>query len=134
MMNNTLLGITAISLYVAATLFLAMKLRAKAGLTPLFPQLLLTGPALLCHALLLGQLLFQSDGINLGFFNSLSLLAWLSLLLGLTVSFKQSIQYIALVFMPINIITIVLVLALPSAGHTIHAPSALLQLHIMLSI
>lgn len=133
-MNNTLLGITAISLYLAATLFLAMRLRRKTEPAPMFSQLLLTGLALLFHGLLLSQLLFQKDGINLGFFNSLTLLAWLSLLVGLTVSLKESIQHIALVFMPINIITIVPVLALPPIGHTIHAPSILLQLHILLSI
>lgn len=132
-MNNTFLGITAVSLYLAATLFLAMRLRKKAEPAPA-SQLPLTGLALLFHGLLLSQLLFQPDGINLGFFNSLTLLAWLSLLVGLTVSLKESIQHIALVFMPINIITIVLVLAWPQAGHTIHAPSLLLQLHIMLSI
>jgi ABC-type uncharacterized transport system permease subunit len=133
-MNNTFLGITAISLYLAATLFLAGRLRKKAESFQLFPQLLLTGLALLFHALLLSQLLFQPNGINLGFFNSLTLLAWLSLLIGLTISLRESIQHIALVLMPINIITIVLVLVSPPVGHTIHAPSVLLQLHILLSI
>ncbi|HEX5055376.1 MAG TPA: hypothetical protein VFX02_02655, partial [Gammaproteobacteria bacterium] len=116
-MNNTLLGITAISLYVAATLFLAGRFRKKTGSFPLFPQLLLTGLALLFHVFLLSQLLFQPDGINLGFFNSLTLLAWLSLLIGLTISLRESIQHIALVLMPINIITIALALVSPPVGH-----------------
>jgi ABC-type uncharacterized transport system permease subunit len=134
MMNNTFLGIAAISLYLAATLFLAMRLRSKAEPPPMLSGPALTGLALLFHGLLLGRLLFQPDGINLGFFNSLTLLAWLCLLVGLTVSLKQSIQHIGLAIIPVNIITIVLALAVPPAGHTIHAPSILLQLHILLSI
>jgi ABC-type uncharacterized transport system permease subunit len=133
-MSNSLLGILAISLYVAATLVLAMRLTHKRESVSTSLQLPLPALALLFHTLLLGQLLFQPHGINLGFFHSLALLAWLSLIVGLTVSIKESIQHIALVLMPINIITIILVLASPSDGHTIHAPSTLLQLHIMLSI
>lgn len=134
-MNNTLLGITAISLYIAATLLLTTRLTGKkAESGSASSPLLLAGLALLFHTLLLGQLLFQEHGINLGFFNSLALFTWLSLILGLTVSIRESIQHIALALMPINIITIILVLVSPSAGHTIHAPSTMLQLHIMMSI
>ncbi len=134
-MNNTFLGITAVSLYVAATLLLAMRLtRKKTKSGPVPPQFLPIGLALLFHAMLLAQLLFQEHGINLGFFNSLTLFTWLCLIIGLTVSIKESIQHITLVLMPFNIVTIILVLVSASTGHTIHAPSTLLQLHIMLSI
>jgi ABC-type uncharacterized transport system permease subunit len=135
-MNNTLLGIIAAFLYAAATLLLTMRFRrVKSNETAsISSQLVLIGLALLFHAALLMRLLFHTDGINLGFFNSLTLFAWLCLIVGLTVSIKQSIQHIALALMPFNIITIILALALTPADHIIHAPSTLLQIHIMLSI
>jgi ABC-type uncharacterized transport system permease subunit len=134
-MNNTLLGIMAVSLYVAATILLAARLTRKgAESSPVASQFLLIGLALLFHTVLLSQLLLQPQGIHLGFFHSLALLAWLSLIVGLTVSIKESIQHITLVLMPLNIITITLALVSPSTGHTVHAPATLLQLHIMLSI
>jgi ABC-type uncharacterized transport system permease subunit len=135
-MNNTLLGIIAASLYAAATLFLTMRLkRIKSNESASISlQLPLIGSALFFHAVLLTRLLFHTDGINLGFFNSLTLFAWLCLIVGLAVSIRQSIQHIALALMPINVITIILALASPPVGHTIHAPSTLLQIHIMLSI
>jgi ABC-type uncharacterized transport system permease subunit len=135
-MNNTLLGIIAAFLYAAATLLLTMRLkRVKSNESAsISSPLPLIGLALLFHAALLIRLLFHADGINLGFFNSLTLFAWLCLIVGLTISIKESIQHIALALMPINIIAIVMALASPTVSHTIHAPSTLLQIHIMLSI
>lgn len=89
--------------------------------------------ALLLHALLLGSLLPVPQGIDLSFFNSLTLFAWVIALVGLLVGTRNRLEFIELIIFPVCIVSIVLALTFPEpvrpAGLTL-----LLDIHILLSI
>jgi ABC-type uncharacterized transport system permease subunit len=134
-MNSIFLGIATASFYALSTVLLAVRLpqadvskRASA-----IPQLSTVGIGLLLHGLLLAQLVFRADGINLGFFNSLTLFAWLIVITGMMVS-NKIVTYILLIMLPVNIITIILALVFPHEGRNIASPSIMLDIHIAISV
>jgi len=92
---NIFLSISAIILYIAAAI---SRIASKHIL------LLLGGLAVSLHALLLYQNIVTSSGLNLGFFNAISLMAWMiGLLLLLS---RQPVENLAVVLFPIAALAI----------------------------
>jgi ABC-type uncharacterized transport system permease subunit len=133
--NSIFLGIATASFYALSTVLLALRLRQADTdkTTSVALQLSPAAVGLALHAGLLAQLIFQPGGINLGFFNSLTLFAWLIVITGMIVSIKM-VTYILLIMLPVNIVTIILALAFPHAGHNIASPSIILDVHITISV
>ncbi len=92
---NIFLSISAIILYIAAAI---SRIASKHIL------LLLGGLAVSLHALLLYQNMVTSSGLNLGFFNAISLMTWMiGLLLLLS---RQPVENLAVVLFPIAALAI----------------------------
>lgn len=139
-MMQTLTGIIALVLYSASGLLLARRLfqdRTKpektGGLSKV--QILAIGLiAVAFHTITLYHTLFVAGGLNLGFFNALSLITWLISLLVLLAAFSNPIESLGVFLLPLASIAISLAMIFPST-HTLPGTQALeLKLHIMMSV
>jgi len=94
---NIFLSISAIILYIAAAI-------SRIAVSSKHILLLLGGLAVCLHALLLYQNIVTSSGLNLGFFNAISLMTWMiGVLLLLS---RQPVENLAVVLFPIAALAI----------------------------
>jgi ABC-type uncharacterized transport system permease subunit len=133
-------GITAFVLYCLSSLLLARRLfhdRTKSekvgGLSKL--HIILIGlVAVAFHTVTLYHTLFVAGGLNLGFFNAMSLISWLIALLVLLAALSNPVESLGVFLLPLASIAISLEMIFPSA-HTLPGVQALeLKLHIMMSV
>lgn len=96
--------------------------------------LILGAIALLIHALVLYQLIHTGSGLNLGFFNALSLVAWMIVLFVLIGAINNPLENLTIVLYPLAAITLLLQVFLPSSRIIPEDTPAGLQAHILLSI
>lgn len=90
--------------------------------------------AVVLHAITLYNNLFIPEGLNLGFFNAISLIAWLMALLLLLASFTNPVESLGVFLLPMTGIAVALEMIFPG-HHTIMASQAMeLKLHILMSI
>lgn len=90
--------------------------------------------AVVLHAITLYNNLFIPEGLNLGFFNAISLIAWLMALLLLLAAFSNPVESLGVFLLPMTGIAVALEMMFP-AQHTIMASQAMeLKLHILMSI
>jgi ABC-type uncharacterized transport system permease subunit len=68
----------------------------------------------LLHTLVLYYWIVTSDGLNLGFFNATSLVAWLIALLLLLSSFTRPVENLGIVLLPVAAVTVLLEILFPS--------------------
>ncbi len=136
MLNSALIGAAAAVLYLISSIVLGVRL-ARGGAeiprdktTPLGLGL----GALVLHGILLYQIVMTSAGVNLGFFNSFSLVAWLIALLLLLTALGKPVENLGILILPLAGLTVVLVLLFPS--NRILSPSTPigLETHIVTSI
>lgn len=115
-MNAVTLSVTAVLLYVLSAALLGKRLAGLASGHPLPRPLPLAAglAAAAVHAVLLRQGLWLGDGVNLGFFSSLSLLAWLIVTGLLLASLVRPLESLALVFLPLAAVTVILSAAFPT--------------------
>jgi len=115
-MSVVALSLSAALVYLVATVRLALPpmlgrprdARAK-------PQALALGAlAALLHALVLYQVVLTPAGLNLGFFNALSLIAWVIAVIILVASLGKPLENLALLGLPLTAATLVLALLFPS--------------------
>lgn len=135
MSHIAILGGTAVLLYATAGLLLTLRL-AKTSLAHPWPKslpLAIAGGAALLHALVLYQHMVLPEGLNLGFFNALSLVAWLAAVVVLLSSFVGPVENLGIVVLPITALAAALGLLLPSQRLIAHAEPAL-ETHILLSV
>lgn len=134
-MNQILLAIASGMFYFLATLLLALRFNQNRPENQVTKSHLFSAAvALLLHALLLGSLLPAPQGINLSFFNSLTLFAWVIALVGIIVGVRNRLEFIELIVFPVCIVSMILALAFPvPATHPVDF-SLLLDIHILLSI
>lgn len=126
---------------VAGALYLFAAERFMRGLVstdrPTVPQkyrnLLLGGIALLIHALILYQFIHTADGLNLGFFHSLSLIAWLIALFVVIGALRGPLENLTIILFPIAAVSLLLQLTLPSS-RILEDATVGLQAHILLSL
>lgn len=96
-------------------------------------NLLLGGGALLIHALVLYQFIHTPAGLDLGFFHSLSLIAWLIALFIVIGALRSPLENLTIILFPIAAISLLLQVFLPGS-RILPDATAGLQAHILLSI
>ena len=134
----TILPVTAILLYLGASALLATQLR-QGGRDPAVPVVgrsgLLTGWALavVFHGLTIYGDAFTATGIDMGFFNALSLAAWLIALLLLLASLRHPLELLGIILLPFAGLALALELAFTGPGAPTTLPPGL-QIHILLSL
>ncbi|GAB4353797.1 MAG: inner membrane protein YpjD [Gammaproteobacteria bacterium] len=115
-MTTLLSGGAAVLLYLLSSALLALRLsRGSAGRQQSKTAPLVIGlAALALHGVVLYQATISAEGINLGLFNAVSLVAWLIVLLLLISSFSQPIENLGILVQPIAALTILLEFAYPT--------------------
>lgn len=134
-MNSLIVALIAVVLYLASGTLLAVRL-ARAGSAALSKSgiIALGLGAVILHAALLYQDLLIQNGINLGFFNAGSLIAWLVAALLLLAAVRMPVENLGIVLLPAAAIAIVLEL-LFAERHVVRTPDAWqLDLHILISV
>ncbi len=106
-MNTFVLSLSAIILYIAAAVSRFYRI-GNLALSPKHILLLLGALAISLHALVLYQDMVTPSGLNLGFFNAASLIAWVIALLLLLTLLRQPVENLAIVLFPIAALTIAL--------------------------
>ncbi len=130
-------GYIAIISYLITTLWIGVsifKLNESPFLTRKLPTLGLGACALLLHALALYQNTVTASGVSLGFYNALSLISWVVVLLVLLVSSIKPADNLSIIFLPAAALALLLELVMP---HTYILPEKFsigLRLHILLSV
>jgi len=90
--------------------------------------------AVALHAILLYHTLFESGGLNMGFFNAGSLILWLIALTILLGSFANPVENLGIVLLPLAGLAIFLEMVFP-VEHTLQPGHAMeLKIHILMSI
>ncbi|WP_295888920.1 inner membrane protein YpjD [uncultured Thiohalocapsa sp.] len=89
---------------------------------------------LLLHTWLLYQAIFSHAGLNLAFFNALSLASWTVVASLLISSLSKPIENLGLVILPLAAITVLLDLIYPGVGFMSEDASWILKLHVLLSM
>lgn len=134
-MHNLTVGLSAALLYVVTGALIGLRLsRGNAAAT--WPKSWLLGlgiVAMALHALLLYQQIIIPGGMNLGFFNALSLASWLGALVVLLAAVVQPVENLGIVVLPVAATAVVLAVAFPSSLIISDAHLAL-EAHILLSI
>ena len=135
-MSNPLLAIPAILFYLASGLFatlrlfgggLARKCSRRVGI-----HLGLAGAVL--HGAVLYQSIFASGGMNLGFFNAASLVAWTIVVLLMLSALSKPVENLGIILLPLAAVTIALELTYPSAHFLAPDSPWGLRVHILISI
>jgi ABC-type uncharacterized transport system permease subunit len=135
MLSVTIGGLAAL-LYLATGGLLGVRLsRAGTGrlLGKTMPLAIGLGAAVL-HAIVLAQAVFWPEGINLGFFNSLSLTGWLIAVILLVAALARPVENLGIILLPFSAATVILALAFPSDRILADAGHWQLELHIVVSI
>lgn len=90
--------------------------------------------ALILHAIILYQFIHTGEGLNLGFFNTLSLVTWLILLFVLVGALRSPLENLTVVLYPLAAVSLLLQIALPSSRILPATTPTGLEAHVLLSI
>ncbi len=130
------LSLVAVALYLASGGLLAARLSKGGGVATLdSPKTMLLSlglVAVLLHGIVLYYFLVTEDGLNLGFYNAISLLLWFIALLLLLVSLKSPVENIGIALLPLAAVSLLLEAFLPS-DHVVGTDMGL-GLHILTSL
>ncbi len=136
-MSSNLPGFLSALLYVAAAVALGTRLVASDRVTLDAPKILSAGLVLLAvclHGLVLYQGMVTEGGLNFGFFNALSLVTWVIVVLLLLAAVGQPVENLGLLVLPMAAIAVVLALSYPSDRMLPEDASFGLKVHILLAI
>ncbi len=134
---------TVVLVAIALVFYAAAAQRVAAGLFRAEPpaagglkaQLLALGAvALAFHTVVLYQGLVTAAGVNMGFFNALSLVTWVIVLLLLVSLPVKPLQNLGILAMPMAAVALVLSVTFPSEHYLPHDAGFGLELHIILAI
>ena len=134
-MNTVISGFAAL-LYLLAGGWLTMRLARAGGGGP-WPKggpLTLGWGAVLLHAMILAQTVFQPAGLNLGFFNALSFTAWLINVVLLAAAMVRPVENLGIIILPFGAITVVLGRLFPTERIVADPGQWPLELHILIAI
>lgn len=134
-MQNLTIGLTAILLYLVTGCLIGLRL-AKGNAAAEWPKSWLVGlgiAAIVLHSVLLHQQIVVPGGMNLGFFNALSLASWLVALVLVLAAMVQPVENLGIVVLPVAAAAIGLAVVFPS-DNIISDTHRALETHIMLSI
>ncbi|MEE8234491.1 MAG: cytochrome c biogenesis protein CcsA [Gammaproteobacteria bacterium] len=134
---NIALGIIAFLFYLAAAARLGMLILASddAPRQQAKIQAFTMGAiALILNGILLNNVIFVSEDLDLGFSNAWSLISWIIALVVLLVAIRRPVENFLVIFFPLAALGLLLILFFPS--HRILAETAAmgLKIHILLSI
>jgi ABC-type uncharacterized transport system permease subunit len=135
-MSLIIIGILAITLYLLTTGWLGYRFITIDNSPRLMDAKLfiLCIPALIFHGIVLYQSIFTDAGLNMGFYNALSLVSWaVTLVIILTTIIKPTIN-LAIIFLPVTAIALILEIAVPSQRIVSETGNFGLDIHIILSI
>jgi ABC-type uncharacterized transport system permease subunit len=134
-MNNASVSALAIVLYLIAAGLLSVRLtqRVNARLVKVLAVALGLG-AVALHGWVLGSNVLLPEGLNLGFFNALSLVAWLMALLLLAASILKPLESLGIGLLPLAALTLLLENVFPGRHIILQEGMRGLDLHILISI
>lgn len=134
-MNITYIAILAIILYSVTGVGLILRLSQRTQVMRSKNGLLATGlVAALLHAYVLYQNIFVVSGVNLGFFNALSLLGWLIAQLVLLVALFRPVENLGIAVLPLAAVSMILEATVPSTHLVSENVAAGIKAHIVISI
>jgi ABC-type uncharacterized transport system permease subunit len=131
-----LLGLPSIAVYLAAGALLWMRLLERPSVKdwPKSWVLLLGLVAVALHGWLQLAHLFTPQGVDIGFFNILSLVGWLVALLLLLSAFSRPVECLGVLVLPFTAVTLLLRLISSEHHYLAQHLSAGLEFHILVSI
>ncbi|MBK8182789.1 MAG: cytochrome c biogenesis protein CcsA [Candidatus Competibacteraceae bacterium] len=135
-MMNAVIGGLAALLYLLAGSWLGLRL-ARAGGGALWPRggaLVLGWGAVLLHAMILSRTVFESAGLNLGFFNALSFTGWLINVVLLAAAMLRPVENLGIIVLPVGALTLAVGLLFPSERIVADPGQWPLELHILIAI
>jgi len=135
-MNVTLIAFPAAVLYLLGGLSTGLRLfgAEHSWRPPRRLGLLLGFAGLLLHAMMLYQELFTTRGLNLSFFNAVSLAAWTVAGLLLVSALSKPIENLAILALPLAAITVLLDLRFPGSHLLGENSGWALRVHVLTSI
>ncbi|MGC1955758.1 MAG: cytochrome c biogenesis protein CcsA [Gammaproteobacteria bacterium] len=133
---TVVLGLTSIVLYLAATLLLGLRLTTAHGSAArVRSAVVASGLAALCaHGALLYHAVVTDAGLNLGFFNTGSLMAWVIVLFLLLASLSKPVDNLGIFVLPLAAFTVLMTLLYPSDRVRLEQTRFGVDVHIILSI
>lgn len=90
--------------------------------------------AVLLHAVVLWQLVIRPEGINLGFFNALSVTGWLMAAVLLIAAVVRPVENLGIILLPFSALTVILSLIFSTPHIVTEAHQWPLELHILISM
>lgn len=135
-MKQPLIALISILLYLSSAGMIAVRLfrREHPRLPPRQFALALAFGGLLMHTWLLYQHIFAPTGLNLAFFNALSLASWTVVASLLVPSLTKPVENLGIVLLPVAALTIALDAMFPHVGFMSPEASWILKLHVLLSM
>lgn len=134
--DSVLLGIAASILYLASAGYLLWRLRLGPEAPPVGRMRLMAiaGLALVLHAFVLYQRVWTGAGLDLQFFNAVSLVAWLIALVWLVTALTQPVENLGITILPAAFLALLLELLAPPGVRRTEGFSFALDAHILLSL
>jgi ABC-type uncharacterized transport system permease subunit len=135
-MNLIIIITAAIILYLAAAFWLGYRFISTVNSSTSYDSKLifLCIPALILHAIILYHSIYTELGMNMGFYNALSLVSWVvTLFVILTTIIKPTIN-LAMIILPATAIALLLAFVMPSERIVSDTINYGLDAHIILSI
>jgi len=136
-MNLLFVALMAILLYLLTTIRLGLRFFSHDVHTVGTPDIKMLVPgitALLLHAMVLYQLIFTDSGLNMGFYNALSLVSWVIALLVVLTTLVKPTENLAMVVLPVTALALLLEYLLPSDRMVAGTGNFGMDLHIIFSI
>jgi ABC-type uncharacterized transport system permease subunit len=132
---TVLMAITVILYALASILAIRSLVKPAATLASRQHRMLLLAlvSSLVFHGILLKLQIFTGEGLNLSFGYAMSLVMWVITLLYLVTSLFRRATNIGAIILPLDIITLIIVIFLPGNTH-IASGSPLLHLHIAIAV
>lgn len=131
-----ILSLTAVVLYLAATLVAVQHFKKLAAGADSDKRLLLWlwGGALLAHGAVLSQRVLTLHGVNLAFFNALSIVAALIVAIVLLTAIKRPVENLAFIVLPGAALCLALDQVMPAQLIIAEPADSALQIHILISL
>lgn len=135
-MTASILSGLAIALYLLGSGIVIQQLRSNAIDAYKFKIWIQSsgGLALLLHSIALYFSLISPEGIDIGFFSILSLVAWLAVALLLVVTISDSVECLSVIVFPFAAAALLLRMIYPQQNLLSHSLSAGLEFHILTSL
>lgn len=139
-MQNLVISSVAVIIYCVTGFLLGWRLFGRKELQPDSPLsskswLIVLGLVAVClHGIALYQNLITPIGINLGLFNSISLITWLIALTLMLASITSPVETLAVFLLPIAALAILLGINFPVEHTLLKAQAGELKMHILMSV